>query len=111
MCRLGFFNYNSNSWRHFSHFARSFPGEPRRNILPIVLHIGHIPVVAFFGPVRIIFCVFLRPIKKTHLIGLLNLIFNGAGSIVRRLDFALGTNFVLGIGLDQSDWGYRIFID
>jgi len=31
-------------------------------ILPIVLHRGHIPVVTFFGPVLIIFCVFRRPI-------------------------------------------------
>ena len=31
-------------------------------ILPIVLHMGHIPVVTFFGPVLIIFWVFLRPI-------------------------------------------------
>jgi len=30
-------------------------------ILPIVLHSGHMPVVAFFGPALIIFCVFLRP--------------------------------------------------
>ena len=52
---LKFLNYNSNSWRHFSHFALSSPGEPKRNIFPIVWHKGHIPVVAFFGPVRIIF--------------------------------------------------------
>jgi len=50
-----FMNYISNSPRHFSHFPLSFPGGPRRNTLPIVLHIGHIPVVAFLGPVRIIF--------------------------------------------------------
>ena len=62
--QVSFLNYNSNSWRHFSHFALSSPGEPRMKILPIVLQIGHIPVVAFFGPVRIIFCVFLRPIEK-----------------------------------------------
>ena len=62
--QVSFLNYNSNSCLHFSHFARSSPGEPRMKILPIVLQIGHIPVVAFFGPVRIIFCVFLRPMKK-----------------------------------------------
>lgn len=56
--------YNSNSWRHFSHFARSSPGEPKMKILPIVLQIGHMPVVAFLGPVRIIFWLFLRPMKK-----------------------------------------------
>ena len=63
--------YNSNSWRHFAHLALSSPGEPRMNILPITLQIGHIPVVAFFGPVRIIFCVFLRPINKSRQIDLL----------------------------------------
>ncbi len=31
-------------------------------ILPIVLHMGHMPVVTFFGPVLIIFWVFRRPI-------------------------------------------------
>lgn len=53
--QVSFLHYNSNSWRHFSHFARSSPGEPRMKILPIVLQTGHIPVVAFLGPVRIIF--------------------------------------------------------
>ena len=52
---VSFLDYNSNSWRHFSHFARSSPGEPKMKIFPIVLQIGHIPVVAFLGPVRIIF--------------------------------------------------------
>jgi hypothetical protein len=52
---VSFLNYNSNSWRHFSHFPRSLPGGPRRKTLPMVMHRGHIPVVAFFGPVRIIF--------------------------------------------------------
>jgi len=33
-------------------------------ILPMVLHKGHIPVVTFFGPVLIIFWVFLRPINR-----------------------------------------------
>ncbi len=33
------------------------------NILPIVLHKGHMPVVTFFGPVLIIFWVFLLPIN------------------------------------------------
>ena len=61
---VSFLNYNSNSWRHFSHFPLSCPGGPRRNTLPIVLQTGHIPVVAFFGPVRIIFWVFLLPIRK-----------------------------------------------
>jgi len=53
--QVSFLNYNSNSWRHFSHFPLSWPGGPKRNTLPIVLQRGHIPVVAFFGPVRIIF--------------------------------------------------------
>ena len=35
--------------------AGVFAGGLWRNTLPIVLHIGHIPVVAFLGPVRIIF--------------------------------------------------------
>ena len=33
-------------------------------ILPMVLHIGHMPVVTFFGPVLIIFWVFLLPINR-----------------------------------------------
>ena len=74
--RVSFLNYNSNSWRHFSHFPLSCPGEPRRKTLPIVLQSGHIPVVAFFGPLRIIFCVFLRPISLSSEIGLLSLIFH-----------------------------------
>ena len=39
-------------------------------ILPIVLHSGHIPVVTFFGPVLIIFCVFRRAIKKMDEFGI-----------------------------------------
>ncbi len=45
-------------------------------ILPIVLHKGHIPVVTFFGPVLIIFWVFLRPIySEKEEFCLLSLIF------------------------------------
>ena len=45
------------------------------NIRPIVLHNGHIPVVTFFGPVLIIFWVFLLPIHQKKLKALLNLVF------------------------------------
>ncbi len=77
--QVRFMNYNSNSCLHFSHLPLSFPGWPRMKILPIVMQPGHIPVVAFFGPLRIIFCVFLRPIIHTAINGLLNLIFKGRG--------------------------------
>ncbi len=52
----------SNSPLHFSHLHFSSPGGPIRKTFPIVLQIGHSPTVAFFGPDRMIFCVFLRPI-------------------------------------------------
>ena len=52
------------------HFALSCPTEPMIKILPIVLHSGHMPVVTFFGPVLIIFCVFLRVIKKMDELGI-----------------------------------------
>ena len=56
-------------------------------ILPIVMHSGHIPVVAFFGPLRIIFCVFLRPIIFIDINGLLNLIskWRGEGDLNPRV--------------------------
>ena len=44
------------------------------NILPIVLHMGHIPVVTFFGPVLMIFWVFRLPILKNGKHRILNLI-------------------------------------
>jgi hypothetical protein len=47
---------------HAGHFALSFPGWPKMNILPMVLHMGHMPVVTFFGPVFMIFWVFRLPI-------------------------------------------------
>jgi hypothetical protein len=60
---------------HAGHFARSSPGWPKMNILPIVLHKGHIPVVTFFGPVFMIFWVFRLPILvKFVLSSLLNLV-------------------------------------
>ena len=48
-------------------------------IRPIVLHSGHMPVVAFFGPDLIIFCVFLRPNNEMHINVLLNLIKKARG--------------------------------
>jgi len=68
-------------------------------ILPIVMHPGHIPVVAFLGPLRIIFCVFLRPTIHTDLNGLLNLIFKWCGEYSQRLGFCTGMNFVLEVGI------------
>jgi len=44
------------------------------NILPIVLHMGHIPVVTFFGPVLMIFWVFRLPTLKNGKHRILNLI-------------------------------------
>jgi len=59
---------------HAGHFALSLPGWPKMNILPIVLHMGHIPVVTFFGPVFMIFWVFRLPIVKNGKHRILNLI-------------------------------------
>jgi len=71
---VNFSGYKSNSWLHAGHFALSLPGWPKMNILPIVLHMGHIPVVTFFGPVLMIFWVFRLPIIKNGKHRILNLI-------------------------------------
>ena len=72
-------NYRSKIWLQALHFAFSSPTCPMMKILPIVLHSGHKPVVTFFGPVLIIFCVFLRANIEMYMNVLLNLIEKARG--------------------------------
>jgi hypothetical protein len=81
---VSFLNYKSNSWLQAGHFPLSFPVWPIMKIRPIVLHRGHMPVVTFFGPVLIIFWVFLLPITNNRKTGLLSLSFS---KMARRMGF------------------------
>lgn len=65
--------YSVNSALHDWHFPFSLPITPIIKIFPIVPHLGHRPVVTFFGPLALGLTVFLRTIDSTLKILLLSL--------------------------------------
>ena len=65
--------YSVNSALHDWHFPFSLPITPIIKIFPIVPHLGHRPVVTFFGPLALGFTVFLLTIDSTLKILLLSL--------------------------------------
>jgi hypothetical protein len=65
--------YSINSALHDWHFPFSLPITPIIKIFPIVPHLGHRPVVTFFGPLALGLTVFLLTIVSTLKILLLSL--------------------------------------
>ena len=77
--------YSVNSALHDWHFPFSLPITPIIKIFPIVPHLGHKPVVTFFGPLALGLTVFL-----------LTIIFKSEDSIIkfkRRSQKARGVGF------------------
>ena len=65
--------YSVNSALHDWHFPFSLPITPIIKIFPIVPHLGHRPVVTFFGPLALGLTVFLLTIVSSLKILLLSL--------------------------------------